>query len=763
MLMINRLIRSATIIGLVLCVSVSSAFGYLKIHPDNPHYFQETTTGQAVMITGFQSIVPNQADYDDQTLFRQNIQRWRVNYARVWHFTPWGLQNAIWPWATSAVGGGYWGGLGGHKLDMNSWNPTAWNRMHTSISRAANAGTYAQIMLFDRCGMSPASDTRWGNNPWAANHNINGLETPNAQPPNDGTPDFYYYSTKPNLRYQQERYIKKMIDETIGYENVIYEIENEHWQYNNPAFGNYYGQFVKNYISTNYPGAPRLTSYNSLENDLESFYTLSSIDIVNKHYGGSAETSGVINDYIENRWHYNKPINIDEFANGLTNYDILRRMCWETITSGGHFHIEDAQDASKPNEVVDNINRFKALANWNFVGAAPNKNLIVSGGGFCMADVGDEYVCYFTSGGTKTLGLAAGTYRSEWWNPRTGGFYNISNFTHSGGNRSFSTPDNNDWVLHVTNRPVTKPTLESRPAGSIIIDGSTGDWNMAEFTSQVYGGEAGIGNIGIVGYNGHENWTFYQGGYWTSGQFPPENPADHAVRIYSQDDENYLYFLLRLDDSDIQTPNGTASNWANDCVEFYIDPGNDGGTGSINNSTSDVQLVIDAANQKNVYMTTSSYATQVLNGVTSAVSADGNGWWMEVKILKTALNPDIPSTSGAIGIDFVFRDNDANNNSLTTLYSWCDQETSGSFPTKIPDRWGTLKINVIPPQLGDFDGDHDVDQEDFGDFQSCFSGDGVLYEAGCADKDLDSDNDIDLSDFNIFQGCMGGANLPPGC
>ena len=142
------------------------------------------------------------------------------------------------------------------------------------------------------------------------------------------------------------------------------------------------------------------------------------------------------------------------------------------------------------------------------------------------------------------------------------------------------------------------------------------------------------------------------------------------------------------------------SNWANDCVEFYIDPGNDGGASPMSgSSTSDVQLVIDVANQKNVYMCTSGYASQVLAGVTSAVTTDATGWWLEVRLAKTAFSPAIPSTSGTIGIDFNFRDNDNNNNpALTTVYAWHESSSDG-FPVKIPDHWGDLNLSPIsgPP------------------------------------------------------------------
>ena len=64
---------------------------------------------------------------------------------------------------------------------------------------------------------------------------------------------------------------------------------------------------------------------------------------------------------------------------------------------------------------------------------------------------------------------------------------------------------------------------------------------------------------------------------------------------------------------------------------------------------------------------------------------------------------------------------------------------------------------------GDFDGDLDVDQEDFGHFQACFSGHGVQYPAGCEDADFDLDGNVDENDLSVFQACMGGPNRPPGC
>ncbi|UCD27319.1 MAG: hypothetical protein JSV03_09305 [Planctomycetota bacterium] len=65
--------------------------------------------------------------------------------------------------------------------------------------------------------------------------------------------------------------------------------------------------------------------------------------------------------------------------------------------------------------------------------------------------------------------------------------------------------------------------------------------------------------------------------------------------------------------------------------------------------------------------------------------------------------------------------------------------------------------------IADFDDDNDVDQEDFGWFQTCYSGPGAFPTTECEPADFDSDRDVDVEDFVTFQNCMGGPNNPPGC
>jgi len=75
----------------------------------------------------------------------------------------------------------------------------------------------------------------------------------------------------------------------------------------------------------------------------------------------------------------------------------------------------------------------------------------------------------------------------------------------------------------------------------------------------------------------------------------------------------------------------------------------------------------------------------------------------------------------------------------------------------------TGSLYIPPRQRGDLDGDGDVDQEDFGLFQGCYSGSGVDYPPDCYTSDLDGDDDVDQEDFIEFAACISGPNKPSDC
>ncbi len=61
----------------------------------------------------------------------------------------------------------------------------------------------------------------------------------------------------------------------------------------------------------------------------------------------------------------------------------------------------------------------------------------------------------------------------------------------------------------------------------------------------------------------------------------------------------------------------------------------------------------------------------------------------------------------------------------------------------------------------DFNGDLDVDQEDFAHLQVCLTGDQVAQtDAACADTRLDGDLDVDVADAAVFLSCLSGSGVP---
>jgi len=89
---------------------------------------------------------------------------------------------------------------------------------------------------------------------------------------------------------------------------------------------------------------------------------------------------------------------------------------------------------------------------------------------------------------------------------------------------------------------------------------------------------------------------------------------------------------------------------------------------------------------------------------------------------------------------------------------------AGSYDVVVSDDCASIAGNaalltiMFPP--GDFDLDGDVDQDDFGRFQACLSGDTVpqgLPE--CRPAHMDGDSDVDKNDVALFLQCLSGPDV----
>jgi hypothetical protein len=96
--------------------------------------------------------------------------------------------------------------------------------------------------------------------------------------------------------------------------------------------------------------------------------------------------------------------------------------------------------------------------------------------------------------------------------------------------------------------------------------------------------------------------------------------------------------------------------------------------------------------------------------------------------------------------------------------SWAATNDIGKRLFKQAAYWALTK--PLPSVAPDFDHDLDVDQEDFGHLQACFTGHGIpVTNPACTDADLNKDTYVDSLDLVLFRKCMSGANEPatPGC
>jgi len=137
------------------------------------------------------------------------------------------------------------------------------------------------------------------------------------------------------------------------------------------------------------------------------------------------------------------------------------------------------------------------------------------------------------------------------------------------------------------------------------------------------------------------------------------------------------------------------------------------------------------------------------------------------------LNYEITDNAGWLSVDPDSGDSTGEADSIDVIYAVSDRPvgqhsaliTVSSLDAANSPQTITVNLTVVTVSP-DFNGDGDVDQDDFGHFQACLSGSTVAQnEPACLDAHLDEDVDVDRDDFAILQACFSGADVPadPAC
>ncbi|UVI33033.1 glycoside hydrolase family 5 protein [Paenibacillus spongiae] len=196
----------------------------IRIHPDNPKLFEfrgkplvllcATEHYGAVMNRPFDYASYLKDAYDKQqtltrlfVLFRE-LQSAMNPYSTCKPESP----DYIAPFARSGQGKA----LDGQPLyDLDQWNPEFFERLHGFMSMAAEYGIVVELVLLS----NTYGPDVWALNPLNAKNNTNGTEEIEW-------PD-YMSLRHPQLRRRQLDHVRKIVEETNKYDNLIYEICNE--------------------------------------------------------------------------------------------------------------------------------------------------------------------------------------------------------------------------------------------------------------------------------------------------------------------------------------------------------------------------------------------------------------------------------------------------------------------------------------------------------------------------------------------------------
>ncbi len=115
-----------------------------------------------------------------------------------------------------------WPRTGPHKaldelpqFDLDHWNPEYFERLHRFLKGASERGIVVELTLFS----NSYGDAVWALNPLRAENNVQGV----------GKIPWYEYNTLHNaaLVDRQLAHVRKILEESSGYDNVYYEICNE--------------------------------------------------------------------------------------------------------------------------------------------------------------------------------------------------------------------------------------------------------------------------------------------------------------------------------------------------------------------------------------------------------------------------------------------------------------------------------------------------------------------------------------------------------
>lgn len=507
--MIRGRLWLGALLAAVGAISATHAQNAVKIDPDNPKYL--LFRGKPLVLISasehYGSVINRPFDYekylDDAQAHKMTVTRTFLFYRE--------LQSARNPsspckpespdFISPYIRTGPGKAMDGEPVyDLDKWNPEYFERLHHFLDAASKRGIVVELTVLSNTYVGDI----WALNPLRAENNLQHVGAVDWQD---------YISLKdPELVKRQSRYLRKIIEETSGYDNVYYEICNEPgggfkghasaadvdaWQ---SEMARVMREEMKRLNRPHLLSGQQAFTY-SEDNTfpMDATFVSDNFDIVNDHPLPNTQFDGKVyqmgnfmskeltlegvRDFCRATYARPKPVSLDEdntasIYRDLTGWTIHRKRAWTALLSGCHYDYIDfsitvgnesgtAASRAAIRSWMQHLSEF--MDSFDYVHSKPAQELIAAAPEHLLASSlsagGRDFVAYLadqrevtdpTAGepiaGGVTLMLPAGTYDLWLYSPVTGE-YSPAIEVHGGEKTVVALPSfKQDIVIRATRR-----------------------------------------------------------------------------------------------------------------------------------------------------------------------------------------------------------------------------------------------------------------------------------------------------------------------
>ena len=416
---------------------VRAPMGPLVVHPANPRYFANSATGELVYLAGSHTwanvqdrLAPGTPPFDfDQYL--EFLQGHGHNFIRLWHWEhpawlgPDGATITCKPSPFMRPGPGL-ARDHGPRFDVTRPSRGYLDRLRLRARAARERGFYVSVMLFQgfsieqKAAANGERGNPWDTHPFRKDNNVNGI---NGDPFETGQGrEVHTTAILPILDVQME-YARQVIAAVGDLDNVLFEISNEShggstkWQYVmiNLAHEVESGKPMHHPVGMTYQWCPTSPGTNANLFDSPAEWVSPNPeapgDYDYRRNPPPADGRKVILTDTDHLW----GIPPREEADGV------RKWVWKSFLRGLNPIFMDPYDdvhfSPELDPVWDPVRRAMGhTLEWarrvNLARMEPRVDLASTG--YCLADVGREYLMYQPDGGRFSAHLESGSYVARW-------------------------------------------------------------------------------------------------------------------------------------------------------------------------------------------------------------------------------------------------------------------------------------------------------------------------------------------------------------